>query len=298
MGQLEQSNTHNSLPEAGEIPYAHVGANLNTTSHFVKEFIYFMGLDTVGIGLGRDSFHHIIILQENRSVVQSSRCDMRNAYKKIVNVPGLPDCSIIQDPEAQTWILWQLQADVRCMCIARRIADAFNCALARTSLPKSLKEAKVVFNVPSIVTVADSEAACGKAAYLLEPHLAGKWCKWLQNDGSPLSGRKLPALLEAFVHFSYRKSQQESFFEGGLMVLDLQGCLVQKSAPGPACSRFQLTDPSISTAAEDSHSQFGETNQGKTAIKKFLDVHKCSKICRALWLDMEDVHVRAVSLRL
>lgn len=187
------------------------------------------------------------------------------------------------------------QADVRCMCIARRIAIAFNQALTETDLPKCFKEAHVTFTTPSILTVDDDEAACGKAVYLMEPYLPGAWRKWLQNDGSILSARSIPALLEAFVHFSYHKSRQEAFADGGLMVLDLQGCLVQNAAPEPAHSCFQLTDPSISTAAADPSFQFGETNHGMEAIGRFMDGHDCSEICSALGLEPRDASTSPAS---
>ncbi|KAK9865009.1 hypothetical protein WJX84_003219 [Apatococcus fuscideae] len=168
-----------------------------------------------------------------------------------------------------------LEADVRCMCIANRIADGFNQALRQTSLPKCFKEARVTFNVPSIMTVPDDDAACGKAVYLLEPHLPGEWRKWLQNDGSTFPGRDVPALLEAFVHYSYHDSRSDGDVKIRLMVLDLQGNLTQNRGPGPACSCFQLTDPSISTVADDT--RFGETNHGIEGIHKFLHGHQCSE---------------------
>ncbi len=181
-----------------------------------------------------------------------------------------------------------LQADVRCMCIANRIADAFNQALAKSNLPKCFKEAQITFSTPSIVVIPDDEAACGKAVYLMEPHLAGTWAKWLQNDGSTLTGRQLPALLEAFVHFSYSSTRQEAFFDGGLMVLDLQGCLVYKTTPESVCACFTLTDPSISTAAADPSLHFGETNHSMEAIHRFMHAHQCSEICEALDLNQAD----------
>lgn len=179
---------------------------------------------------------------------------------------------------------WHVQVDVRCMCIAKRIADAFNLALARTTLPKSIKQARITFGVPSIVTVPDAEAGPGKAVYLMEPYLPGEWKKWLQNDGSTFADRKVPALLEAFVHYSYTRTRQEGLPKGGLMVLDLQGSLTQNCASGQACSNFQLTDPSISTGADDPGLEFGETNHGMEAIRRFLDSHECSEICQALSL--------------
>ena len=177
-----------------------------------------------------------------------------------------------------------MQVDVRCMCIAKRIADAFNQELAQTNLPKSIKEARVTFSVPSIVSVPDIEAEPGTAVYLMEPHLPGEWKKWLQNDGSMFADRKVPALLEAFVHYSYAQTREEALLKGGLMILDLQGSLTQTCGSGQACSNFQLTDPSISTAVDDLAVDFGETNHGMNGISRFLDSHKCSEICQALGL--------------
>ncbi|KAK9834648.1 hypothetical protein WJX74_006615 [Apatococcus lobatus] len=177
-----------------------------------------------------------------------------------------------------------LEVDVRCLCIAKRIADAFNKALTQTSLPKSIREARITYSIPSIVSAPDSEVDSGRVVYLMEPHLPGEWKKWLQNDGSMFADRKVPALLEAFVHYSYHKTRKEALLQGGLMILDLQGSLMQNCGHGQACSNFQLTDPSISTGMDDPDADFGETNHGIDGINRFLDSHECSEICRALGL--------------
>ena len=106
----------------------------------------------------------------------------------------------------------------------------------------------------------------------LEPYLQGKFVKYINNDGEIIvSGNEVASKAEAFVHFTYVKSQK------AVMVLDIQG------------TGYNLYDPEVaSTKLQDEETKsllFCCGNLSTNAIDLFLSSHKCGKHCAFLGID-------------
>ena len=106
----------------------------------------------------------------------------------------------------------------------------------------------------------------------LEPYLQGKFVKYINNDGEIIvSGNEVASKAEAFVHFTYVKSQK------AVMVLDIQG------------TGYSLYDPEVaSTQLQDEETKsllFCCGNLSTNAIDFFLSSHKCGKYCAFLGID-------------
>jgi len=96
--------------------------------------------------------------------------------------------------------------------------------------------------------------------YNSEPYLRGEYLKHNDNSGHVDTTELLP---QAFSHFTYEASNQT------LIVVDIQGV------------GEYYTDPQIHSFNGEG---FGLGNLGQSGIKKFLQTHKCNKICRSLGL--------------
>ena len=68
----------------------------------------------------------------------------------------------------------------------------------------------------------------------LEPYLEGKFVEYINNDGEIIvSGNEVASKAEAFVHFTYVKSQK------AVMVLDIQGTGYNLYDPEVASTKLQ-----------------------------------------------------------
>ena len=102
--------------------------------------------------------------------------------------------------------------------------------------------------------------------------MQGKFVKYINNDGEIIvSGNEVASKAEAFVHFTYVKSQK------AVMVLDIQG------------TGYNLYDPEVaSTKLQDEETKsllFCCGNLSTNAIDLFLSSHKCGKYCAFLGID-------------
>lgn len=96
--------------------------------------------------------------------------------------------------------------------------------------------------------------------YNTEPYLRGDYLKHNDNSGHVDTKQLVP---QAFSHFTYEASNQT------LIVVDIQGV------------GDYYTDPQIHSFNGDG---FGLGNLGQSGIRKFLQTHKCNRICRMLGL--------------
>lgn len=94
--------------------------------------------------------------------------------------------------------------------------------------------------------------------YNTEPYLRGDYLKHNDNSGHVDTKQLVP---QAFSHFTYEASNQT------LIVVDIQGV------------GDYYTDPQIHSFNGDG---FGLGNLGQSGIRKFLQTHKCNRICRML----------------
>jgi len=94
--------------------------------------------------------------------------------------------------------------------------------------------------------------------YNSEPYLRGDYLKHNDNSGHVDTEETCP---QAFSHFTYEASNQT------LIVVDIQGV------------GDYYTDPQIHSFNGEG---FGLGNLGGSGIKKFLQTHRCNKICKAL----------------
>jgi len=94
--------------------------------------------------------------------------------------------------------------------------------------------------------------------YNSEPYLRGDYLKHNDNSGHVDTEETVP---QAFSHFTYEASNQT------LIVVDIQGV------------GDYYTDPQIHSFNGEG---FGLGNLGGSGIKKFLQTHRCNKICKAL----------------
>jgi len=99
-----------------------------------------------------------------------------------------------------------------------------------------------------------------KTLYNTEPYLRGEYLKHNDNSGHVDTQELLP---QAFSHFSYEASNQT------LIVVDIQGV------------GNYYTDPQIHSFNGEG---FGLGNLGQSGIRKFLQSHKCNRLCKALGL--------------
>ena len=122
----------------------------------------------------------------------------------------------------------------------------------------------------------------------VEPFVAGKFTKYINNDGvigshdtNKNSSKVLYEKAEALCHFSYQDSDQR------LMLADLQG------------SGLKLYDPEIATADElEGEDLQGERffcggNLNDAAIDTFFRNHKCNLYCKLA--SLEEVEMREIS---
>ena len=135
--------------------------------------------------------------------------------------------------------------------------------------------------------------SCDGQLVTVEPYMEGEFVKYINNDGEIIvKGSEISAKAEAFVHFTYVKS------ENAIMVLDIQG------------TKYSLCDPEIASAQLDDDNatklvMFYYGNLSTIAIDRFLSDHECHKInivhfwayvyCRCLTYDnqciMNKLHI-------
>eukprot|EP00656_Telonema_subtile_P019156 TRINITY_DN20435_c0_g1_i2.p1 TRINITY_DN20435_c0_g1~~TRINITY_DN20435_c0_g1_i2.p1 ORF type:complete len:481 (+),score=111.22 TRINITY_DN20435_c0_g1_i2:71-1513(+) len=122
----------------------------------------------------------------------------------------------------------------------------------------------------------------------VEPLMEGRFFKHNDNAGRVKSDRHTP---QAFSHFSWEASNHS------LLVCDIQGV---QSAEGDL-----FTDPQIHSidGVENGNvsdgSGFGPGNFGYQGIKKFIETHKCNRLCKQLGLpslSLDDDQLRAPSV--
>ncbi|CBN76804.1 conserved unknown protein [Ectocarpus siliculosus] len=99
-------------------------------------------------------------------------------------------------------------------------------------------------------------------------------------EGGPTSFDPEPeSYVQAFSHFSYRKSRRK------MLVCDLQGVQSTSCIHEDRAGVFELTDPVIHYRSASGRRQvYGRTDLGKKGMRKFFETHQCNDVCRLLGL--------------
>ncbi|CAN0096797.1 unnamed protein product [Ectocarpus fasciculatus] len=101
-----------------------------------------------------------------------------------------------------------------------------------------------------------------------------------KSEGGPTTFDPEPeSYVQAFSHFSYRKSRRK------MLVCDLQGVQSTSSVQEDRAGVFELTDPVIHYRSTSGRRQvYGRTDLGKKGMHKFFETHQCNDVCRLLGL--------------
>lgn len=99
------------------------------------------------------------------------------------------------------------------------------------------------------------------------------------EGGSTAFDPEPESYVQAFSHFSYRKSRRK------MLVCDLQGVQSTSSVHEDRAGVFELTDPVIHYRSTSGRRQvYGRTDLGKKGMHKFFETHQCNDVCRLLGL--------------
>ncbi|EDQ91500.1 uncharacterized protein MONBRDRAFT_23474 [Monosiga brevicollis MX1] len=163
---------------------------------------------------------------------------------------------------------------------AQAMADCFNKRLQ--SCFDSPQPALLLHFVPcAIYEVDEVSRSGGRAWFLVEPLLEGRFCKWNNNAGGVrknigvtvrigTSELCIDDVTQAFSHFSYERSNHSA------LICDMQG--IWNAVDG-----FSLTDPVIHHVGCNRKHR-ADTDFGGAGIDSFLATHKCSTLCQMLKL--------------